>query len=92
MNKRLIFIVEYPCNVVSAIKQHMSVKSLIEVFGPGEAINIVFSLCIGVKSKEFICMAELQTDKNVILSSSTHIFHGRNPYSSSFVDPIHIYG
>ena len=74
MNKRLIFIVEYPCNVVCAIKQYISGKSLIEVFGPGEAINIVFSLCIGVKSKEFICMADLQSDEKAILSSSTHIF------------------
>lgn len=81
MNKRLIFIVEYPCNVVSAIKQYISGKSLIEVYGPGEAVNIVFSLRIEVKSKEFICMAELQSDKKVILSSSTHNF----PLSQSIV-------
>ena len=42
VNKRLIFIVEYPCNVVCAIKQYISGKSLIEVFAPGEAVNIVF--------------------------------------------------
>lgn len=44
------------------------------VFGPGEAVNIVFSLCTEVKSKECICMAELQSDKKVILSNSTHNF------------------